>query len=49
MPSSVRPDRVLLHEWFDALMVAHPGDPSARTYVVDDPLSEKRVVLAPLA
>ncbi len=38
-------DRALLHEWFDALMAAHPGDPSDRTYVVDDPLAEKRIVL----
>ncbi|MEZ0580732.1 hypothetical protein [Nocardioides sp. MH1] len=40
-----RDDRALLHRWFDELMAAHPGDPSDREYVVDDPLDDGRIVL----
>jgi len=38
-------DRALIDDWFDALMAAHPGDASDRTYVVGDPLAEQRIVL----
>jgi hypothetical protein len=38
-------DAQLLHRWFDELMAANPGDPSDRSYVVDDPLAEGRIVL----
>lgn len=48
-PGGARPagpeDESLLDEWFDALMVAHPGDASDRSYVVTDPLAEGRIVL----
>ena len=39
------PDATLLHGWFDELMAQHPGDPSDRSYVVDDPLAEGRIVI----
>lgn len=34
-----------LDDWFDALMAAHPGDPSDRAYVVSDPLADGRITL----
>jgi hypothetical protein len=40
-----RRDAALLHRWFDELMAADPGDPSDRSYVIDDPLSEGRIQL----
>lgn len=38
-------DRALLNAWFEQLMAAHPGDPSDREYVVDDPLADGRITL----
>lgn len=38
-------DRTLLHAWYDELMARHPGDPSERRYIVDDPLSFGGIVL----
>ncbi|MFC7484714.1 hypothetical protein ACFQX7_38360 [Luedemannella flava] len=51
MPPPGRPrpaddgDRDLLVSWYEALMAAHPGDPSELAYVVDDPLSYGGIVL----
>ncbi|MCP3421508.1 hypothetical protein [Nocardioides pinisoli] len=38
-------DRTLLHGWFDRLMAGLPGDPSDRSYVVEDPLDTGALVL----
>ena len=38
-------DEPMLHRWFDELMAGLPGDPSDRTYVVDDPLAAGGLVL----
>lgn len=38
-------DEPRLHRWFDALMAGLPGDPSDRSYVVDDPLAAGGLVL----
>ncbi|MDZ5620398.1 hypothetical protein SFC88_06170 [Nocardioides sp. HM23] len=48
-PGSPRPagpgDTELLQRWFGELMAANPGDASDRSYVIDDPLAEGRIVL----
>ncbi|WP_183093028.1 hypothetical protein [Nocardioides stalactiti] len=38
-------DHALVDGWFDLLLEAHPGDPSDRSYVVDDPLADGRITL----
>ncbi len=51
MPPPGRPrvadegDRDLLGSWYEALMAAHPDDPSDRAYVVDDPLAQGGITL----